>query len=67
MEFMVVVKYPDGAPHAYFFSDALTANGFYYFKYEEYAADGTIFKGTKVQLWRMVPSGRSYELKLSND
>ena len=66
MEFMVIIKYPEGSPNAYFFFDAPTANRFYYAKYDEYAK-GTLFEGTRVQLWRLDPSGTSYDLKLSND
>lgn len=66
MEFMVTIKFPDGSPSAYFFSDAPTANRFYYSKHDTYTK-GSLFEGTKVQLWRLAPSGRAYDLKLSND
>lgn len=65
MEFMVIIRYPDGSPSAYFFSDAPTANRFFYSKYDAYAK-GTLLEGTRVQLWRMAPSGISWELRLSN-
>ena len=66
MEFMIIIRYPNEAPSAYFFSDAPTANRFFYSKFDAYAK-GTLLEGTRVQLWRMAPSGRSWELKLSND
>ena len=66
MSFMIMVRFPNNpAPIAYFFSDAPTANRFYYMKKELYETD-EFFKETKIGLWRISDDGRSWILKLSN-
>lgn len=66
MSFMIMVRFPgDPAPKTYFFSDAPTANRFYYMKKEFYETDEA-FKETKIGLWRLSDDGRSWVLKLSN-
>lgn len=66
MTFMIMVHFPGNpAPKTYFFSDAPTANRFYYMKKEDYKSDD-YFKETKIGLWRLSDDGRSWVLKLSN-
>lgn len=66
MTFMIMIKFSDNpSPVVYFFSDAPTANRFYYMK-KEFYQDDDYLKDTKIGLWRMSDSGTSYELKLSN-
>ena len=66
MTFMIMIKFSDNpAPVTYFFSDAPTANRFYYMK-KEFYQDVEYLKDTKIGLWRMSDNGTSYELKLSN-
>ena len=66
MSFMIMVRFPDNPqPHTYFFSDAPTANRFYYMKKEDYESYDC-FKETKISLWRLSDDGRSWVLKLSN-
>ena len=66
MLFTIMVRFPgDRTPKTYFFSDAPTANRFYYMKKEYYETDEA-FKATMIGLWRLSHDGRSWVLKLSN-
>ena len=51
MTFMIMIKFSDNpSPVTYFFSDAPTANRFYYMKKEFYQDNGYL-QDTKIGLW----------------